>query len=209
MKTKPPASKAYWEKLKDPRWLAKRIEILKRDDMTCQECNDKTKPLHIHHRNYEKGHEPWDYPNEMLLTLCEDCHEEVSERTLQINRVLGTLDLNGLTNVLDFIRTTISVKCSSIQEGVACVIAFMKERSSIRGGIAQKMENCEKLAGSIAKHFFYAAKGINESHPRPAPSIPPRPKMPMEEKDAPQPLSSEEVKDGFNALRIMMGRKPL
>ena len=65
----------YQEKLKDPRWQKKRLEILKRDDFTCQKCFDSENTLHIHHRYYRKC-DPWEYPNEALLTLCENCHNE-------------------------------------------------------------------------------------------------------------------------------------
>lgn len=66
----------YLEKLKDPRWQKKRLEIFKRDKWTCQICYDTESTLHVHHRLYFKNNEPWDYPNEALVTLCEECHEE-------------------------------------------------------------------------------------------------------------------------------------
>lgn len=65
----------YLDKLKDPRWQKKRLQILKRDAFTCQDCGETTKTLHIHHKRYIRGHEPWEYKNWMLTTVCEDCHE--------------------------------------------------------------------------------------------------------------------------------------
>lgn len=65
----------YFEKLKDPRWQRKRLEIFQRDDFTCQSCGSKNKTLHAHHLCYFKGHDPWDYDNFFIITLCEDCHE--------------------------------------------------------------------------------------------------------------------------------------
>ena len=29
----------------------------------------------MHHRLYLHDTEPWDYPNDLLITFCEDCHE--------------------------------------------------------------------------------------------------------------------------------------
>lgn len=78
----------YSEKLKDPRWQRKRLEILNRDDFTCQHCHDRTKTLHVHHLDYEYGKEPWDYPDEYLITLCEVCHEEESINRQEIERLL-------------------------------------------------------------------------------------------------------------------------
>lgn len=66
----------YLEKLKDPQWQKKRLEIFERDEWTCQICYDTEATLHVHHRLYLKDKEPWDYPNEALVTLCEECHEE-------------------------------------------------------------------------------------------------------------------------------------
>ena len=71
--------KTYSEKLKDPRWQKKRLKILERDEFTCQSCFDSESTLHVHHRYYIRGAEPWGYPNEALQTLCESCHEEERE----------------------------------------------------------------------------------------------------------------------------------
>ncbi len=68
--------KKYSEKLKDPRWQRMRLEILNRDDFTCQICYDKESTLHVHHKLYKRGAEPWEYEPDLLVTLCEDCHEE-------------------------------------------------------------------------------------------------------------------------------------
>ena len=65
----------YSEKLKDPRWQKKRLLILERDEWTCQICYDSESTLVVHHRKYLPNTEPWDYPNDLLVTLCEDCHE--------------------------------------------------------------------------------------------------------------------------------------
>lgn len=66
----------YAQKLKDPRWQKKRLLILNRDKFTCTNCGSEDKTLHIHHLVYENGGNPWDSPDDNLLTLCEDCHEE-------------------------------------------------------------------------------------------------------------------------------------
>lgn len=63
----------YQEKLKDPKWQKKRLEILERDDWTCQQCCDSESTLHVHHRYYVKC-DPWEYANEALITLCDVCH---------------------------------------------------------------------------------------------------------------------------------------
>lgn len=65
----------YAEQFKDPRWQKKRLKILERDNFTCQECDSKKDTLHIHHKYYENNKKVWEYPDTVLITLCENCHE--------------------------------------------------------------------------------------------------------------------------------------
>ena len=44
----------YWEKLRDPRWQKKRLEIMERDDFTCVHCQDNASTLNVHHGFYTK-----------------------------------------------------------------------------------------------------------------------------------------------------------
>ena len=62
----------YQEKLKDPRWQKKRLQILERDDWVCQCCESKEKTLTVHHIIYHNN--PWDAKDDELQTLCEKCH---------------------------------------------------------------------------------------------------------------------------------------
>lgn len=76
----------YASKLKDPRWQKRRLEIPSRDNFTCRLCGDKTTELHVHHAYYERGYEPWDYPDDMLITFCEPCHDQVTELVKSLSR---------------------------------------------------------------------------------------------------------------------------
>ncbi len=69
----------YAEKLKDPRWQKKRLEIFQRDQFRCMECFSDEKTLQVHHKAY-KGKEPWDTQNEFLITYCEKCHQNEEEK---------------------------------------------------------------------------------------------------------------------------------
>lgn len=64
----------YSERLKDPRWQKKRLEIFERDDWQCRVCRDKTSTLHVHHKIYS-GYFPWEADDKYLVTLCENCHD--------------------------------------------------------------------------------------------------------------------------------------
>lgn len=63
----------YSEKLKDPRWQKKRLQILERDGFRCRHCGDAESTLNVHHLAY--GAEPWDTADADLMTICEGCHE--------------------------------------------------------------------------------------------------------------------------------------
>jgi len=65
---------AYSQKLRNPLWEQKRIEILTRDLYTCVHCRRSDETLHVHHLYYLPDHEPWQYENNALITLCEVCH---------------------------------------------------------------------------------------------------------------------------------------
>lgn len=84
----------YADKLKDPRWQKKRLEILNRDDFTCQICYDGESTLHVHHKYYILNREPWEYPDNLLITLCENCHkheeEELEDITSDLIKILKT-----------------------------------------------------------------------------------------------------------------------
>ncbi len=71
--------KSYLEKLKDPRWQKKRLEVLEYFGWQCCICESKEKTLTVHHKQYLKNCEPWEYPNRFLVALCEDCHREERE----------------------------------------------------------------------------------------------------------------------------------
>lgn len=75
-------SKTYGEKLKNPLWQKKRLKIMERDAFTCQACGCKEITLNIHHFKYVGN--PWDCPDEFLITLCEECHEAISAVNFEI-----------------------------------------------------------------------------------------------------------------------------
>lgn len=74
----------YSKKLLDPRWQKKRLEILQRDSWTCQHCLSTTDTLHVHHRRYIQGKDPWDYDDSLLVALCESCHSIESEQMPEV-----------------------------------------------------------------------------------------------------------------------------
>lgn len=85
----------YSEKLKSPKWQKKRLKIMERDNFTCRICGNKDETLNVHHICYDGG-EPWDTDDELLITLCETCHNNEHNND-HVYR--GILDMrnNGIT----------------------------------------------------------------------------------------------------------------
>lgn len=81
--------KTYSEKLKDPRWQRKRLEIMERDEFSCKLCGDDQTTLNVHHCFYGKRRDPWDYDNDHLITLCEHCHGDVERMREEILKELN------------------------------------------------------------------------------------------------------------------------
>lgn len=62
--------------LKDLRWKFKRKIILERDGRKCVKCGS-AKILQVHHTYYySQKTEPWEYPDNSLITLCKVCHQD-------------------------------------------------------------------------------------------------------------------------------------
>ena len=77
----------YNDKLRDPRWQKRRLEIMERDNFTCQICGsglNDGEPLNVHHKKYINGKEIWEYSDGMLITLCEKCHKKVHDGEIVI-----------------------------------------------------------------------------------------------------------------------------
>lgn len=96
------AKPSYYEQLRDARWQEKRLRIMERDEFTCQKCgkgrNDGI-TLNVDHAYYEKGKSPWEYPDESLTTLCEDCHKRIGKlRTL----LLSVLSVHSIEQIIGY-----------------------------------------------------------------------------------------------------------
>jgi len=104
----------YYEKLKDPRWQKKRLEIMERDGWRCAYCDDTKSTLTVHHTFYKMDADPWDYPSESLLTLCQKCHQaeadlrqDCERKLLEGIKNLSAQDVHYITNNLKLLLTNV------------------------------------------------------------------------------------------------------
>ena len=70
---------SYSLKLTDQRWITLRNKILSRDNYKCRNCGSKQN-LQVHHLKYTG--EPWEAPENDLLTLCEGCHKKAHSKQI-------------------------------------------------------------------------------------------------------------------------------
>jgi hypothetical protein len=105
---------SYQDKLKSPKWQRKRLEVLNRDDWKCVYCDNSSDTLHVHHKSYEHGRDPWEYEMDNFLTLCESCHKVdheyryESEKTLLDCLKSHNFSCDNITDLTIFIESMFS-----------------------------------------------------------------------------------------------------
>ena len=77
-------SSSYSDLLNTEEWRNKRLKIIKRDNCRCVYCGNRFH-LHVHHKYYSAYPngvlvDPWNYPDDALITLCSYCHQRVHAR---------------------------------------------------------------------------------------------------------------------------------
>lgn len=116
--------KTYSEKLKDPRWQKKRLEILERDGWQCRACGNSKLTLHVHHCFYVKNQSPWEHDECYLKTFCESCHDRYHKAKEALNQKIALLDpgqIEDLDLVLQFHGIyAIHHLCESIKSAYQC-----------------------------------------------------------------------------------------
>jgi hypothetical protein len=89
------AEKTYYQKLQDPRWQKLRLEAMQKSKFCCELCYDEKSTLNVHHKDYIKGREPWEYGVTQLTVLCESCHHSYHDKIDPIRFLSTILSLSG------------------------------------------------------------------------------------------------------------------
>lgn len=76
----------YKKQLLDPRWTARSRRMKEKAEWRCQDCFIHAKDcghLETHHCYYVSWMKLWDYPDELLIVVCPDCHKFRQQREQQ------------------------------------------------------------------------------------------------------------------------------
>lgn len=110
----------YSEKLKDPRWQRFRLEVMQRDDFKCTRCKSGSRTLHVHHTKYMKCN-PWEYPLNLMETLCEVCHSITHKQIAPSNKEylieVGAI-IENEESFLTATQTHIDILMNTLSKGV-------------------------------------------------------------------------------------------
>lgn len=89
---------AYGDDLKSSDWQKRRLYIFERDKFKCQAigCDNPNTQIEVHHIDYLSFEmKPWEYPDDMLITLCKKCHSKEQLRPKAENDLLTALKMKS------------------------------------------------------------------------------------------------------------------
>jgi len=118
---------SYFEKLKNPRWQKLRLEAMQAANFKCQSCADYENTLHVHHKEYLKGHEPWEYSVKQLTVLCESCHEIEHKHIDILKWVCSQANVDGPDNRTELAILIAGYMGIPMQE-IETIVGFRIER---------------------------------------------------------------------------------
>ena len=132
----------YAQKLKDPRWKVRRLEIIKAFNGKCAHC-DSTNRIEVHHINYRKDREPWEYRDSELMCLCRNCHELVESEVIPDLRGLVMLvpghTLFGVCELLG--RSAESLKTSNRDISIVSILEEAAHQARSRDIVRRALES--------------------------------------------------------------------
>lgn len=88
----------YSDKLKDPRWQKKRLEMFDQFEWQCCNCKSKVNELHLHHKFYLPNRDPWDYEDHYFSVLCSSCHIKEHKKKNPLYELIDSVLFNQLSD---------------------------------------------------------------------------------------------------------------
>jgi hypothetical protein len=114
---------AYQLQLLNPRWQRRRLEVMSKNNFSCQICDEQNQELNVHHIKYKKHpngdkYEPWNYSDEELMVLCKDCHDLIHKNESKV--ILFATKRFGLKRVQTVRIETIFPRNRVVKEWIDC-----------------------------------------------------------------------------------------
>lgn len=151
----------YGQKLNNPKWQVKRLFIFNRDGFCCVSCGSGDNELHVHHTEYIKGREPWDYPDELLKTLCYKCHKNEHAEPIapQRNEAVEALAEPITDYILRFCKNELSKK-----ELFLLINRITAPKYTVLNALAISLrsEKLRQLAHEDARFYIQKFVALNE-----------------------------------------------
>lgn len=153
MEEKTKRQEEYAAKLRDPRWQRRRLEIMDRDEFCCQICEDDQSTLNVHHRFYLQGHEPWEYEDSELVTLCEKCHKEETKKGRESERELVRVLLRCGATAQDLATFATNLEYGKVLYGIdvfLSLVYYLLNNSEAQKNLLDRYLEDEKRRLNIA-----------------------------------------------------------
>lgn len=113
-------SNDYFASYQNPLWQKKRLENLQLANYECVNCGNKDNQLHVHHKQYFKGRNPWEYDNDQLEVLCESCHKDTHHVINAIKMMISYSDTSEIFNILSgYLDEKIRLKSYEIDDVIS------------------------------------------------------------------------------------------
>jgi hypothetical protein len=152
----------FWEKYKDPRWQRRRLEVMQNVGFCCEGCGSTTKTLNVHHKFYRKGRDPWQYNDDELMCLCEDCHETWHFIKDAFNEALQGIDLAAYREVVGY-AIGVSLRCAHPETEV-----WFKSEEGKRGAARALNLTDDEVRKACGPNGFITAGALQELYQRPS-----------------------------------------
>ncbi len=127
----------YRKQLNTKEWKQKRIEILDRDGHKCTKCGSTVK-LTVHHIQYNSIYkDAWNYPNELLVTLCNKCHtlfhkskSSNDNETFGMHRTTEGVDWVFQFTGIELQMMIVLLEIEDLKTGIVSLTPLMKQHIS-------------------------------------------------------------------------------
>lgn len=134
----------YSEKLKDRRWLSFREEAIGFHGAHCNTCGnedrDTSKSLHVHHRVYLKGREPWEYEMQHVAVICGPCHKRIHECEEAWRNFIRCMDPHVVDEWMDTVEVLQRVMAERGQFCLKIVAARMRGQADTIGRSFERID---------------------------------------------------------------------